>query len=61
VDVKKMIQVLRDEKSVVLAGGQRDLDGKIFRIGHLGLVEESDMDKVASALSAVLFELGYRK
>ena len=61
VDVKKMLQVLRDEKSVVLAGGQRDLDGKIFRIGHLGLVEESDMDKVASALSTVLSELGYRK
>jgi aspartate aminotransferase-like enzyme len=60
VDVKKMLQVLREEKKVVLAGGQGKLDGRIFRIGHLGMVEERDMDQVAAALSEVLPRLGYK-
>ncbi len=53
-DVSKLIQVLRDEYDVVIAGGQRKLSGKIFRIGHLGLVEENDIKTVLEALAKAL-------
>ncbi|RLC93229.1 MAG: aminotransferase [Chloroflexi bacterium] len=53
-DVKELLRILREEHKVVLAGGQRELDGKIFRIGHLGLVTEADMAEVMSALKTTL-------
>ncbi len=54
VDGKKLLQILRDEYKVVLSGGQEKLEGKIFRIGHLGWVEESDIKEVTEALRAAL-------
>jgi len=59
VDVGQLRQVLRDEHSIILAGGQQKLEGKIFRIGHLGWVEESDMEEVIEALRAALPKVGY--
>ena len=59
IDVGQMRQILRDEHAVIVAGGQQRLDGKIFRIGHLGLVEESDMEEVVKALRAILPKMGY--
>ena len=54
IDVPKLIQVLLDEYDVVIAGGQKKLSGKIFRIGHLGLVEEDDIKIVLEALAKAL-------
>jgi len=54
IDVPKMIQMLRDEYEVVIAGGQGKLSGKIFRIGHLGMVNEKDMEIVLQALTETL-------
>ena len=54
IDIPKLIQVLRDEHDVVIAGGQRKLSGKIFRIGHLGWVGERDIELVLEALSKTL-------
>jgi aspartate aminotransferase-like enzyme len=59
VDIKKLRQILRDEYQVVLAGGQQHLDGKIFRIGHLGWVTEDDIKDVMSALKAALAKVGF--
>ncbi|MBA7620621.1 Soluble hydrogenase 42 kDa subunit [subsurface metagenome] len=59
-DTKKMLQILRDEYQIVLAGGQQRLDGKIFRIGHLGWVTEDDIKTVISALKVVLPQAGFR-
>ncbi len=53
-NVPKLIQVLRDEYDVVIAGGQRSLSGKIFRIGHLGFVYDNDIKLVLEALSKAL-------
>ncbi len=53
-DVKKLRKILREEHQVVLAGGQQKLDGKIFRIGHLGWVTEKDIETVISALKVAL-------
>ena len=59
-DTKKMLQILREEHQVILAGGQRTLDGKIFRIGHLGWVTEDDIKTVMSTLKTVLPQAGFR-
>jgi aspartate aminotransferase-like enzyme len=61
VDGKMLRQVLREEYQVVLAGGQQTLDGKIFRVGHLGFVNENDIKEVLSAVKAVLPRVGLKK
>ena len=58
-EVKKMLQILREEHQVILAGGQQELAGKIFRIGHLGWVTEDDIGAVISALKVVLPQAGF--
>ena len=60
-DVRGLLKILREEHDVVLAGGQQRLDGKIFRIGHLGHVSEADIDEVAAALRVALPRAGYAK
>jgi len=59
-DTKKLLRILREEHQVVLGGGQQRLDGKIFRIGHLGWVNEDDIEAVISALKVVLPQAGFR-
>ncbi len=54
IDVPKLLQLLRDEYDVVIAGGQRKLAGKIFRIGHLGWINENDMGVILEALTKAL-------
>jgi len=59
-DTKKMLKIMREEEHVVLAGGQLKLDGKIFRLGHLGWVTEKDIEIVISALKKVLPRAGFK-
>jgi len=59
-DIPKMLKILREEHGVVLAGGQSKLAGKIFRIGHLGWVSESEIEAVISALKVVLPQAGFK-
>ncbi len=59
-DTKKLLQILREEHQIVLAGGQQRLDGKIFRIGHLGWITEDDIEAVISALRVVLPRAGFK-
>ncbi len=54
VDGARFRQILRTEYGVVLSGGQQKLDGKIFRIGHLGMVDEKDIQEVLAAIKAAL-------
>jgi aspartate aminotransferase-like enzyme len=49
---------LLEEFNIVLAGGQQNLDDKIFRIGHLGYVRELDLLAVLAALEVTLVHLG---
>jgi aspartate aminotransferase-like enzyme len=53
-NVKELLKILREEYQIVLAGGQASLQGKIFRIGHLGLITEEDIKEIVSALKEVL-------
>jgi alanine-glyoxylate transaminase/serine-glyoxylate transaminase/serine-pyruvate transaminase len=45
---------LRERHVVGLASGQGKLSGKIFRVGHLGLVDVPDIEGVLSALQEEL-------
>jgi aspartate aminotransferase-like enzyme len=47
------------EYGVTIAGGQDELKGKIFRLGHCGWVNELDQVLMISALERALVELGY--
>ena len=56
VDGGKLLGILEEKYGVVLSGGQASLAGKIFRIGHLGLVDVGDMDQVIAAIAQALPE-----
>lgn len=60
-DSNKLRKILREEYKVVLSGGQQKLEGKIFRIGHLGWVTENDIKTVISALQKALPKAGFVK
>ncbi|HXG25673.1 MAG TPA: alanine--glyoxylate aminotransferase family protein [Candidatus Binatia bacterium] len=45
------------QRGVVLAGGQGQLTGKIFRVGHLGQVEVTDIVDALLAIEEVMLEL----
>lgn len=55
----KLVKILEQEHDTIIAGGQVDLAGKIFRVGHLGYVEESDIDSVLEALRLALPKAGF--
>jgi len=59
-DANKLRKILREEHEIILGGGQQRLDGKIFRIGHLGMVTEKDIEAVMSALKVALPKAGFR-
>ena len=59
VDGPSLNKMMRTEYNTVLAGGQGPLTGKIFRIGHLGLVEQADLQACLDALKLALPRLGF--
>ena len=61
IEAKELLSVARTEFDTVFAGGQRDLNGKIFRFGHLGFVTEDDVHAGLTALEDTLAKLGFRK
>ena len=50
---------MREEHEIILGGGQQKLDGKVFRVGHLGLVTEEDIKAVMAALKIALPQAGF--
>jgi aspartate aminotransferase-like enzyme len=54
-------QGLMQMANFTIAGGQEHLNGKIFRIGHMGYVDDIDMLAVFGAVEIVLKKLGYEK
>jgi aspartate aminotransferase-like enzyme len=58
VDVKTLLRRLEQRFGVKLAGGQGPLKGKVFRIAHMGLVDELDILSTLAGLELVLVELG---
>lgn len=59
VDADRVRAVMKKQFDISLAGGQNQLKGRIFRIGHLGFVSDRDILTAIAALEATLRELGY--
>jgi aspartate aminotransferase-like enzyme len=57
-EAEKIRSVMKKKYDVALAGGQDDLKGKIFRIGHLGFACDRDILTAIASLEATLIELG---
>jgi serine---pyruvate transaminase len=58
VDATEVVATLRDRFGITLAGGQGDLKGKIFRIGHIGWFDVFDITTALAALELVLADAG---
>jgi aspartate aminotransferase-like enzyme len=58
-DPKKLLRILEEKYDIVLGEGQQKLDGKIFRIAHLGWVAESNIKTVLSGIKTALPEAGF--
>jgi aspartate aminotransferase-like enzyme len=60
VGASDVIKIMREEYGIWVAGGQGELKGKIFRIGHCGYYSPSDIVMVLSALERTLLKLGHK-
>jgi aspartate aminotransferase-like enzyme len=58
VDGEKVRAAMRDEFNVEVAPGQSELQGKIFRIGHLGYVDSLDLVGAWAAVEVLFKRLG---
>lgn len=56
---KKIPKTMRSKYGVVIAGGQDELEGKIFRLSHFGYCGPFDVITGISALELTLKELGH--
>ncbi len=54
IDGKAFVSKVMEDHNVVLGGGQGELTGKIFRIGHMGWVEKDHIDDALSAAEKTL-------
>lgn len=52
-------KILKDEFNLLLAGGQAELKGKIFRIGHMGYCSPADILQVINLIEVGLHRIGY--
>ena len=55
-DAELFRKIIKDKYGILLAGGQDNLKGKIFRIGHLGYVNDKDIVSVITAIGLTLLE-----
>ncbi|WP_322795782.1 alanine--glyoxylate aminotransferase family protein [Tepidiforma sp.] len=60
VDGKAISRRAREEFGVVLGGGQGKLEGKIFRVGHLGWVQQHEVEEALDVVEKLLAEAGAR-
>ncbi|MCF6093494.1 alanine--glyoxylate aminotransferase family protein [Microaerobacter geothermalis] len=56
-DSEELRKILRTKHNLVLAGGQNHLKGKIFRIGHMGYCDASDVLITLSLIELALTQL----
>ncbi|HEX6492341.1 MAG TPA: alanine--glyoxylate aminotransferase family protein [Candidatus Dormibacteraeota bacterium] len=57
-ELKAWLASLRTRHGLVLAGGQGRLAGRVFRVGHLGYIEERDAYSILATIEQGLAESG---
>ena len=58
IDAEEFRKTLKNKFDILLAGGQDHLKGKIFRIGHLGYINDRDIISVVCGISNTLIDQG---
>jgi NAD-reducing hydrogenase large subunit len=56
IDAEKFRKIIKNKYDILLAGGQDHLKGKIFRVGHLGYVNDRDIISVVAAVGSTLVD-----
>ncbi len=56
IDAEEFRKKIKNKFDILLAGGQDHLKGEIFRVGHLGYVNDRDIISVISAISNTLLD-----
>jgi aspartate aminotransferase-like enzyme len=58
VDSEQIVKVYSQAHNITIAGGQGEMKGRIFRLGHMGYAAEFDVVVALAALEQVLADLG---
>ncbi|OGK93068.1 MAG: class V aminotransferase, partial [Candidatus Rokubacteria bacterium GWC2_70_24] len=56
---EKVLAAYSASHNITIAGGQGEMKGRVFRLGHMGYVGDFDVITALSALEQVLHELGH--
>lgn len=59
VDGEKIVAAYATAHNITIAGGQGEMKGKIFRLGHMGYAAEFDVIIALTALEQILADLGH--
>ena len=58
VDSERIVAAFSTMHNITIAGGQGEMKGRVFRLGHMGYAAELDTIVALSALEQVLADLG---
>ena len=58
IDSEKIVAAYAKSHNITIAGGQGEMKGKVFRLGHMGYAAEFDTIIALAALEQVLADLG---
>jgi len=58
IDGERIVAAYSEQHNITIAGGQGEMKGQLFRLGHMGYVAEFDVIAALSALEQVLAGLG---
>ena len=58
VDSELIVKGYSQAYNITIAGGQGEMKGKLFRLGHMGYAAEFDVIVALAALEQVLADLG---
>ena len=58
VNSETIVAVYSETHNITIAGGQGEMKGRVFRLGHMGYVAEFDVIVALAALEQVLADLG---
>ena len=57
-NAKELVQALREQHGITVAGGHGDLATRLFRIGHIGWFDVFDITTALAAVELVLADMG---
>jgi aspartate aminotransferase-like enzyme len=58
IDSEQIVRAYSQAHNITIAGGQGEMKGKVFRLGHMGYAAEFDVIVALAALEQVLADLG---